>query len=114
MSDDNCNCNEHDHDCGCNQDNEEMREMTLLLDDDKELKCNVLGIFACGEKEYIALLPKDEEDVLLYGFEEKGEEVELTNIEDDEEFDMVSESFWNMVDEEADEEMYEEVSGEDE
>ncbi|GAA0178730.1 hypothetical protein SH2C18_17310 [Clostridium sediminicola] len=110
----NCNCNEHnhDHDCNCNHESEDMSIMTLILDDDKELKCNVVGIFPCDEREYIALLPMEEEDVLLYRYEENGEEVALNNIEDDAEFEKVSDAFWDMVDEEADEEMFEEANKE--
>ena len=40
---------------------EEMT-VTLTLDDGKELECVVLTIFPAGDKEYIALLPIDDEE----------------------------------------------------
>ena len=90
--------------CGCNDsDNEDFDElefddeddiMYLTLDDDTELECHVLGIFEVGEKEYIALLPKDEEEVLIYEYVElEDEDFELLSIELEEEFEAVSEVF---------------------
>src|SRR5699024_12051161 len=66
--------------------------VTLTLDNDEELECAVLGIFEAGGREYIALLPLDEngddEDsqVYLYRYIDNGEEEEpgLENILDDE------------------------------
>ena len=42
--------------------NEEEMTVTLTLDDGRELECVVLTIFPAGDKEYIALLPMDDED----------------------------------------------------
>lgn len=86
-----CNCG-HDHD----HDHEDIDIIYLTLDDDTELECEVLGIFEVEDKEYIALLPLDEEDadVLLYQYEEiNDEEFNLAQIEDEEEFELVSEAF---------------------
>ena len=68
--------------------------VTLTLDDDSELECIVLNIFKGGDREYIALLPLDENgdntdgQIYLYRFIDNGEEEEpgLENIEEDEEF----------------------------
>ena len=87
-----CNCgHNHDHD----HDHEEMDIIYLTLEDDTELECEVLGIFEVENKEYIALLPLEEEaDVLLYRYEEiNEEEFNLAQIEDEEEFDLISEAF---------------------
>ena len=88
---------EHDHECGCGcgHDHEEQL-MTLVLDDNTEMKCHVLGVFeADNDKEYIALLPEDEEDVLIYGYIENDSEegFELINIESDEEYDIAAAAF---------------------
>jgi len=94
----NCNCghdHEHGHE-GCNCGHEEMEIMSLVLDDGSELECMVLGVFGVEDNEYIALLPKDEEDVLLYGFSEDEEGVELKNIEDDAEYELVAEAFYEL------------------
>jgi len=96
MSEHDCGCgcdHEHDEDCL----NEELETMTLTLDDDTELECAVLGVFeveGIEGKEYIALLPHDEETVLIYEYKElENEEVELVSIDDDDEFEKVSAGF---------------------
>jgi uncharacterized protein YrzB (UPF0473 family) len=78
-----------------------MEIITLTLDDDTELECAVMGIFEVEENEYIALLPLSDDEaeefdeVLLYKYNEKNdEEFELELIEDEEEFDLVSEAFY--------------------
>lgn len=81
--------------------------ITLTLEDDSEIECVVLSIFPVEDKEYIALMPvdeleKDEEssEVLLYRFSEPVDgEVDLTNIETDEEYDVVAEAFSQILDE---------------
>lgn len=72
--------------------------ITLEFDEgDKivEVECEIMGVFDCEGKEYIALLPQDDtDDVYLYGYKEVGEdEFELVDIEDDDEFDKVSAEF---------------------
>ncbi len=74
-------------------------KMTLYLDDGTELKCDVIGIFPCGENEYIALLPEDADEdteIFIYRFILKNEDfddITLENIEDDKEFEAVSKAF---------------------
>lgn len=88
------NKDEHCEDCGCGHDHEEMEVMYLTLDDDTELECEVLGIFEVEDKEYIALLPLEEEEVLLYEYVElEDEEFDLLPIEDEKEFELISEAF---------------------
>lgn len=94
------------HHCGegCNHDHEHDHDepitLDLVLDDGKEMKCEVIGIFDVEDKEYIALLPLDDDKVLLYSYEEDGEELNLDNIDDEEEFKKVSETFWEIFGEE--------------
>ena len=79
----------------------ESLTVTLTLDNDEELECAVLTIFETEGQEYIALLPLNEDgnsddgQVYLYRFINNGEDAEpdLENIEDDAEFDHVSEAF---------------------
>lgn len=78
-------------------------QMTLYLDDGKELLCDVLSVFEVDGQEYIALLPADADvdaEAYLYRFIMKGDDfdnIELENIESDEEFELVSEVFFNQV-----------------
>ena len=86
-------------------DNQELT-VTLTLDNDKELECAVLTIFKAGDKDYIALLPLDENgnnedgDVFLYRFTDNGDGVDptLENIEDDDEYEIVADKFDEWLD----------------
>ena len=84
----------------------ESLTVTLTLENNEELECAVLNIFEAEEKEYIALLPLDENgdntdgQIYLYRYIDNGEEEEpgLENIEEDEEFDRVSAVFNEWLD----------------
>ena len=79
--------------CGCGEDLEERDVIYLTLDDDTVLECDVLEVFQVEGKDYIALLSKEDETVLLYEFYGDGEDIRLENIEDDDAFQKVSEAF---------------------
>ena len=83
-----------------NIDNEdEELFVTITLEDDSEIECEVLTIFEV--QDYIALLHDNgEEDgeIFIYRyFEDEDGEPGLDNIETQEEFDMVSEVFDSIV-----------------
>lgn len=95
--------------CGCGHDHEheedvmDLETMFLTLDDDTEMECGILGVFeveGLEGKEYIALLPLEDETVLLYEYKEVGDEIELNVIEDDDEFDKVSNAFYDIYEDE--------------
>ena len=93
--------------CGCGHEHGEEMEletMYLTLDDDTEIECGILGVFEVESKEYIALLPKEEEEVYLYQYKEEGEEISLEVIEDDDEFEKVSNAFYDLYEEDEEEE----------
>lgn len=99
------------------QNNEEMEQemtVTLTLDDGSELECIVLTIFPAGGKDYIALLPMEgaeADEVYLYRYSEDAEgNPDLQNIEDDEEYEIVSDAFDELLDAEE----YDEIVGEEE
>ena len=85
----------------------ESLTVTLTLDNDEELECAVLTIFESDGRQYIALLPLDENgdsddgQVYLYRFIDNGEDEEpgLENILEDEEFERVSEAFNDWMEE---------------
>lgn len=84
--------------------NEELT-VTLTLDNDETLECAVITIFSVDDKEYIALLPLDENgenedgDVFIYRyFESEDGEPELDNIMDDEEYEIVADAFDEWLD----------------
>ena len=81
--------------------NEECDQITLTLEDGTDLVCDVISVFPVQDKNYIALLPSNDDpdaEIFLYRFIENGEEIELENIEDDEEFEMVSDAFDELLD----------------
>ena len=90
--------------------------VTLTYDDGSQLECVVLTIFDAGEREYIALLPMEGEEaeegeVYLYRYSEDAEgNPNLDNIKDDEEYEIVSDAFDELLDEQE----YDELVGEDE
>ncbi len=87
--------------------------VTLDLDDGSTVECSILSIFSVQEQDYIALLPLDEKgnpneegEVYLYRyFEDEEGNPSLENIEDDDEFDIVSDRFDEIQDEQEFEEM---------
>ena len=72
---------------------ESHKTITLTMEDDTEVECAILTVFPVDAKEYIALLPLDENgqnesgEVYLYAFArtESGDPM-LSNIESDEEY----------------------------
>lgn len=74
---------------------EEADFITLEFDDGVEIECEIMGVFDCSGKEYIALIPNDEtDDVYIYGYKEVGDdEFELVDIDDDAEFEKVVAEF---------------------
>lgn len=106
---------QHEHECGCgcghDHDDDHMN-VTLTLDDGSELECAVLCIFPVKDKDYIALVPveteeSDESEIFLYQFiEHDNNEIELLNIESDEDFEVVSEAFDELMDNEEFDDMF--------
>ena len=88
--------------CGldCSPKNDSHHTISLTLEDDTEVECAILTIFPVNNKEYIALLPLDDNgqnqngEVYLYAFSrtENGDPM-LSNIEDDAEYDAAAEAF---------------------
>lgn len=91
------------------QQNEEIT-VTLTLDNDEVLECAVLTIYEAGGRQYIALLPLDENgeeegDVYIYRYiETDPENPDLENIEDDEEYEIAAYAFDEWLDEQEFEE----------
>lgn len=90
---------------------EEVVTVTLTLDNDEVVECAVLIVYTANDKEYIALLPLNEEgesedgDVYLYRYEEVDGEPTLSNIEDDDEYEVAADAFDEWMDEQEFEEL---------
>ena len=93
---------------------DEYMTVELTLDNDEVVECAILTLFEAGGREYIALLPQNEDDteegdVYLYRYVETPEgEPELENIKDDDENEIAADAFDEWMDtqefEESDEE----------
>lgn len=87
---------------------EEEMTVDLELEDGTNVTCAVITILSVNQKEYIALLPLDENgenqdgEVWFYGYKENqdnpNEEPELLYIDDDEEYEAVSDAFDEFLD----------------
>ena len=90
---------------------EEVMTVTLTLDDDSVVECEVITIYEANGKDYIALLPLNENgesesgDVYLYRYTEEDGEPTLENIEDDDEYEIAADAFDEWMDEQEFEEM---------
>lgn len=95
-----------------NNNMEEVLTVTLTLDNDEVVECAVLTTYEANGKEYIALLPLDENgesesgDVYLYRYAEVDGEPTLENIEDDDEYEIAADAFDEWMDEQDFEDMY--------
>ena len=106
-----CSC------CGseCGEDGDGPATVTLTLDDGTVQECVILTIFQAGDKNYIALLPLDENgenedgEVDLYRFEEVDGQPSLSNIESDDEYEAAADAF----DEFMDNQEFDQMVGED-
>ena len=93
---------------------EEVMTVTLTLDDDSVVECEVITIYEANGKDYIALLPLNEKgesesgDVYLYRYTEEEGEPSLENIEDDDEYEIAADAFDEWMDEQDFEELADE------
>ena len=87
--------------------------VSIELDDGSTMECAVLLIYTAGGKEYIAVQPMEdlsdpEGRVFIYGYNVDDQGVpELINIEDDDEFEAVSDAFDELLDDADFDEMFE-------
>ena len=84
---------------------DEYMTVELTLDNDEVVECAILTLFEAGGKEYIALLPLNEDgetedgDVYIYRYtEDANGEPELENIEDDDEYEIAADAFDEWMD----------------
>lgn len=88
----------------CSSKNDSHNTISLTLEDDTEVECAILTIFPVGQKEYIALLPLDDNgqnhdgEVYLYAFSRTAQgDPMLSNIEDDQEYEDAAKAFQIVV-----------------
>ncbi len=85
--------------------------ISLILDDNVEVECDILAIFPVKQQFYVALKPQtpiegyEESEYFLYRYESDGENVSVTDIESDEEWEIAEDKFEELLDEEQFNEM---------
>lgn len=77
--------------------------VTLEYDDGTSMECEIMGVFPCGEKDYIALIPHNgTDDVYIYAYQEYDDgSYEINDIESDQEFRKAVKEFDNIMIENA-------------
>ncbi|MCI1723709.1 MAG: DUF1292 domain-containing protein [Lachnospiraceae bacterium] len=107
MSENEKELHQHDADCCCDEE-EDLGTVTLTLEDDTDVECAILAIYPVEGKQYIALLPidengeaKEDEDVFIYRYVDNGadKDPDLENIEDDAEYEAAADAFDELLDE---------------
>lgn len=70
-------------------------EIIITVDSDKgKLECSVINTFEVNQKNYISLLPRESDEILLFRYNElESDAIELINIDDDNEFNQVLDVF---------------------
>ena len=84
---------------------ESYTTVELTLDNDEIIECAILTVYEAAGKEYIALLPLDENgenedgEVYLYRYsKDTNGQPKLENIESDEEYEIASDAFDELLD----------------
>lgn len=90
LKDHDCGC-DHNHDEGCGCSHDHVQTVTLTLEDGRELECPIIDIFEINGNSYICLLNPENHSALLYGFKDfEDGNIEISRIETDEEFELVT------------------------
>lgn len=80
--------------------------ITLYLDNNVEVECDILAIFPIKQQFYIALMPQKQiegyepGEYFLYRYQSDGENVEISDIESTAEWEAVEDKFEELLDEE--------------
>lgn len=80
--------------------------ISLYLDNNQEVECDILAIFPVKEQFYIALMPQipiegyEEGEYFLYRYDSDGDNIVLSDIDSDAELEVVEDKFEELLDEE--------------
>ena len=68
-------------------------QITITFEDGEEVVCDVIGVLEVDGQDYIALIPTDDDGVLIFKYTESAEGVALGDIDSDETYEIVAEAF---------------------
>ena len=80
--------------------------ISIYLEDNTEVECDILAIFPVKEQFYVALLPKtpiegyEPGEYFLYRYASDGDNVDISDIESEAEWEAVEDKFEELLDEE--------------
>lgn len=79
--------------------NEVNDEIIITVDSENgKMECSVINTFEVEGKLYISLLPRDSDEISIFGYIELDDDaIELINIESDEEFSRVLDAFDSLM-----------------
>lgn len=86
-------CHEHDEDCDCEGEEVDSNTITIEMEDGSTKDFIVLDVITHEGKQYMALAEVDSMEYDIMSWEVDGENVELSVIEDDDEFNAVAVKF---------------------
>lgn len=81
--------------------------ISLILDGGLEVECDILAIFPVKNRFYAALIPQvpiegyEDTDYLLYRYESDGEQVTISDIDSEDEWEAVEDRLEELFDEET-------------
>ncbi len=96
-----CSCGEHtEHhncteDCGCggHHGDETVDVLLLTMEDGSEIECYVLGVFDVEDKDYMVLMQKDDDELLVYQYIQNDDGLELLTVDDEEILEKIAQAF---------------------
>lgn len=78
---------------------DEKQMIPLTLEDGSVLLCEAVGVFSCGGKEYVALIPPDRGGAAeIFRYETHGETYDIRSIDDDREYDRAAAEYERLMD----------------
>ncbi len=87
-----CGCGNHEG--GCGHHHHEPQKLTLILEDNSELTCEILNYVKHNDKTFIVLQHPESKAFMIYEFLQQPDgSVGLDNIKDEEEFKQVQQMF---------------------
>lgn len=81
-------------------DEDEVEVVEMEFEDGTSCTCVIIAKFEIEDITYAALLPDDDDDadILVYRYEENGDDINLTEIDDEDEFNMVADALDEILD----------------
>lgn len=77
---------------------DDRQMIPLTLADGSVLECQVVGVFPCEGKEYVALIPPDRGgEAEIFRYEAHGEAYDIYSIEDDAEYDRAAAEYERLM-----------------